>query len=80
MQNVGNKAPIGAIQCHAGLIAAGFYTKNNHRRRMIHRTLCKPPNLALLYAAQSRPCAGFIYAWTEYLNNAKRSRKRERVF
>ncbi len=24
--------------------------------------------------------AGFIYVWTEYLNNAKCSRKRERIF
>ena len=26
------------------------------------------------------PSAGFLYVWTEYLNNAKCSRKRKRVF
>jgi small subunit ribosomal protein S21 len=38
---------------------------------MITRTLCKPPNVELLCAAESRPSAGFIYVWTEYLNNAE---------
>ena len=80
VQTMRNKAPISAIQRHTGLVTAGFDAENDHRRRIIHRSLCKPSNPALSYAAGSRPCAGFIYVWTEYLNNAKRSRKRERVF
>ena len=77
----------------AGFYAKNIHTASGHTHssawpiptpaagiRALTPILCKAPNPALLYAAQSRPCAGFIYVWTEYLNNAKCSRKRERVF
>ena len=95
VQRMGDQPTFAAEKCYARFIAAGFNAKDIHERRIIPcqsepcprsrltgaaGNLCKAQNLALLYAAQSRPCVGFIYVWTEYLTNAKRSRKRERIF
>jgi len=84
VQGMRDQSSLGAVKGNSGLIATGFnskgYSLTYHRERMITRTLCKPPNVRLVCSAESRPCAGFIYVWTEYLNNAKRSIKRERVF